>query len=119
MAKNIAVIGYSKEEHPDYYDLLEEMKEGDLIYIKSKRQYTSNQPLHLKAIGIVTDATVKPKALDDGTTASGIDVYWVKDFTESPEIIQAKPSPMSGSSVFEERSKTVIKEIVTHLYSHQ
>ncbi len=112
--KNIAVIGYSREEHSDYYELMEEIREGDLIFIKSKQMYRNNSPMYLKAIGIVIDAEIKPKNLRVGT-AEGIDVHWLKDFSKDPIKIQASPSPMSGITLFEEKRKRVIKKIVSHL----
>lgn len=115
IAKNIAVIGYTKTEHPEYYDLIEAIKEGDLIYIKSTRQNSNNSPIYLKAIGIVENADIEEKSLNNGTTASGIDVHWIQSFSEEPIKLQASPSPMRSVAIFEERNKNTIKEIISHL----
>ena len=113
----IAVIGYSREEHPDYYELMENIREGDLIYIKSRQMNKYDAPIKLKAIGIVVNAEIKPKNLSVGT-AQGIDVYWVNSFNDSgrePIKIQVPPSPLYNNTLFEEKDKIVIKEIVSYL----
>ncbi len=112
IAKNIAVIGYTEAEHPEYYDLMEAINEGDLIYIKSTKQHTNNTTIYLKAIGIVVNADIEAKSLNNGTIANGIDVHWIQSFPEKPKEIQASPSSMRGSTIFEERDKNIIRKII-------
>lgn len=114
IAKNIAVIGYTKEKHPEYYALMEEIKEGDLIYIKSTQQNSSNSSIYLKAIGIVKNAAIEIKSLNNGTTANGIDVHWIRNFSENPMKLQPSLFFARGGTIFEEKDKSIIREIISY-----
>ncbi len=107
----VAVLGYTEEQKPDYYDVMEKMKVGDLIYIKTR--FMADKPLKVKAIGIVTNAKILPKDALKGK--KGVDVHWIKKSVNHPIEIKAKPSANSVRTIFEEKNDDVIREIISHL----
>ena len=107
----VAVLGYTEQQKPDYYDVMKRMKVGDLIYIKTR--FMADKPLKVKAIGIVTDAVICPK--DALKEKKGIDVHWLKICVKQPIEIKSKPSANSVRTIFEEKNDDVIREIIMHL----
>jgi len=57
LKEKVAVIGYMEEEKPRYYEMIQSVEVGDLIFIKSR--FMLNQPLRIKAVGFVIDNEVK------------------------------------------------------------
>lgn len=53
LKEKVAVIGYMEEEKPRYYEMIQSVEVGDLIFIKSR--FMLNQPLRIKAVGFVID----------------------------------------------------------------
>ena len=51
LKEKVAVIGYMEEEKPRYYEMIQSVEVGDLIFIKSR--FMLNQPLRIKAVGFV------------------------------------------------------------------
>ena len=107
----VAVLGYTEEQKPDYYDVMKKMKVGDLIYIKTR--FMADKPLKVKAIGIVMNAEILPKDVLKGK--KGVDVHWIKHCVTDPIEIEAKPSSNSVRTIFEEKNDDVIREIISHL----
>lgn len=107
----VAVLGYTKEQKPDYYALMKNMKVGDLIYIKTR--FMADKPLKVKAIGIITNAEILPKDALPGK--EGVDVRWLKNFVTDPIEIESKPSSNSVRTIFEEKNDEVIREIISYL----
>lgn len=53
ITNQVASIGWTKEQAPALYNMVQEMEKGDIIYIKS--YVMKKRELRIKAIGIITD----------------------------------------------------------------
>ena len=80
LKEKVAVIGYMEEEKPRYYEMIQSVEVGDLIFIKSR--FMLNQPLRIKAVGFVIDNEVKN--IPNVYNAKGIKVCWKRDFSDKP-----------------------------------
>lgn len=102
------IIGYTEEEHPDYYVMLRTIKPGDIVFIKAR--FMLNQPMKIKAVGIAVDTNVSDENGMDGR--KGIIVNWVKDFTDQPVSIEKdKCNDGSTRTIYQERNPEIINQI--------
>ncbi|MFM1655528.1 hypothetical protein ACI7RC_26040 [Brevibacillus sp. B_LB10_24] len=67
-----ACIGWSVEQAPALHKMLQKIKIGDIIYIKSMAG-TTEKELIIKAIGVVTDDTI----VERQGLGLGISVRWI------------------------------------------
>ena len=105
------IIGYSEEEHPDYYRLLRSIKAGDIVFIKARHKMSNY--LRIKAIGIATTYQTSKK---DGTEEpESVCVSWIKNFiNDKPDKYKfEKERFVDGSkeTIYQERDEKVIKWI--------
>lgn len=107
-----AIIGYMKEEKPEYYRLLDSIKPCDVIFIKAR--FMKNKPLKVKAIGIVVSD--KPSTENGIWGREGIKVKWIKDFTDDPvEIEKKNNNDGSINTIYEETEQNVLSNIAKFL----
>ncbi len=50
---NFICVGYSKDDAPEFIEMMKEIKKGDIVYLKSWQ--IKGSVLHIKAIGVVTN----------------------------------------------------------------
>lgn len=103
-----AVIGYSEEDKPKFFEQLRSIKAGDLVFIKTR--FMPTQPLRVKAIGIALGSEV---SVENGMNGKkGIKVHWIKDFTESPQIIEkGRNYDGDNQTIYQEMNQDVIRQI--------
>lgn len=103
-----AVIGYSEEDKPKFFEQLRSIKAGDLVFIKTR--FMPTQPLRVKAIGIALGSEV---SVENGMNGKkGIKVHWIKDFTESPRIIEkGRKYDGDNQTIYQEMNQDVIRQI--------
>lgn len=107
-----AYIGWNKAEAPALFRMLDSVKVGDIIYIKSFS--LKSRKLNIKAIGIVTD-TNKYKSKDFGT---GICIKWKKDFKPITVYITDKiyKNNVFNNSLYEEFNDSIINLIIDNFF---
>lgn len=106
-----ATIGWDKAENPKFHELMEEVRPGDLIFIKAR--FMMNDPLRIKGIGIVVNTKLcKENGYHD---REGIKVHWVKNLTDSPVDISAPSKYGSTHTLYKEDDSEVIQKIVNLL----
>lgn len=109
LSEEVAVIGFSPEEKPKYYEMLQSVEVGDLIFIKSR--FMLNQPLRVKAIGIVKDSKIE--TIPNVYHAKGIKVYWIKDFSDAPlQIEKSREYDGDTRTIYQEKNEEVIRQII-------
>lgn len=107
--EEVAVIGFSVEEKPKYYEMLQSVEVGDLIFIKSR--FMLNQPLRVKAIGIVKDSKIE--TIPNVYHAKGIKVHWLEDFSDVPiQIEKSRERDGDTHAIYQEKNEEVIKQII-------
>lgn len=67
--KGIACVGWNISDAPELHSILQSVKIGDIFYIKS---YSPSNGLYIKAVGIVSNNTVKQE-----TEGAGVSVNWI------------------------------------------
>lgn len=77
----VSCIGWTNEEAPSLYNIMRQIKVGDIVYIKS---FNPKSGLFIKAVGIVTDNNIQDmKAIGLG---HGIKTRWL--WTGSKNIVE-------------------------------
>lgn len=76
----VAVIGHDLSKHPRLKKLRENVRPGDLIFIKSRYDYS--KPLRIKGIGVVMNicALVNPCILSDFPLEQGFFISVIPQF---------------------------------------
>lgn len=100
-----ACIGWSNNKAPSLYRMLNSIKPGDIIYIKSFA--LRNQSLHIKAVGIVTDTNVP-------NLENGVKVKWKLNSNIEPFEITSERyrNNVYGNTLYEEYDQEIITEVV-------
>ena len=102
------VLGYTKEQKPDYYDMFCSINPGDIVFIKSR--FMPNVPLRVKAIGIVISN--KPSEENGIWGREGLRVKWIKNCINNPiDIEKGKYNDGSTKALYQERDLEVIRKI--------
>ncbi|WP_069987570.1 MULTISPECIES: hypothetical protein [Eubacteriales] len=112
----VAFIGHDLSKHPRLKELRKKIRLGDLIFIKSRHDYS--KPLRIKGIGIVTDADWSLKyGYED---KEGIKVYWVKDLSGDDYVEIPAPNKYGSThTLYQETDPTVIENILNSLYKEK
>lgn len=107
-----ASIGYDEENKSTYHKMIREsVKIGDLIFIKAK--HNENGKMRIKAIGVVIDNNL---CKDNGFEGQdGIKVYYIKNLTDNPIVIDSPPEYGSTHTLYKEEKATVVQQIVNLL----
>ncbi len=109
--KQVACSGWGKSNEY-FYELLKQMKIGDIIFLKTYDK--GNYLLRIKAIGIVIDK----KITDDGNLGSCITVKYVKVYDEPLEIKVNDSVLHRGATLYEELNNDVCKKIINELLTN-
>lgn len=106
--KGEIIIGYSEEDHPDYYRLLRTIKAGDIVFIKARHK--TSKYLRVKAIGIATEyCTCKADGMEQ---PESVRVCWIKNaINEKYKIEKERFVDGSKETIYQERDEKVIKWI--------
>lgn len=112
--RKIAYLGYKKEDAPVFYEMLKEIKLGDIVYIKSLPIGGSN--LRIKNVGIVTRELSDVEQYIDGDTKNDtLGVKWL-DLQIDLDIEKCdKKYTARSTSVYREYSPFVINEIMSRV----
>ena len=107
--KDRIIIGYSEEDHPDYYEIMRSINPGDIVFIKAR--FMLNQPMKIKAVGIAVDTDLSNANGMDGQ--KGIIVKWLKDLTDEPVVLEkTRVNDGSTRTIYQERDLKIIDQIV-------
>ena len=107
--KDRIIIGYSEEDHPDYYEIMGSINPGDIVFIKAR--FMLNQPMKIKAVGIAVDTDLSNANGMDGQ--KGIIVKWLKDLTDEPVVLEkTRVNDGSTRTIYQERDLKIIDQIV-------
>lgn len=106
-----ACIGWRCEDKPELYEILNDIKIGDIIYIKSL--YHASKAMKVKAVGIVT-SELKRQNTHQGyeNCENEIGVKWLN--TDINKIINVEDSDLNKrkGSLFIETNPEYIKNII-------
>ena len=91
-----ACIGWRCEDKPELYEILNDIKIGDIIYIKSL--YHASKAMKVKAVGIVTS-----------------ELKWLNSSINKYIIIDDDRLKERKGSLFAETNKDYIKEIISFI----
>ena len=108
ISRGLACVGYEYEDAPSLHKLLNHIKVGDLIYIKS---YPPNIGLIIKAVGIVIDDEVKTyRGLE-----RGLKVKYVWKGNEVIGQLKEDPYNVRNITLYEEFNPDVQKKVIQFL----
>jgi hypothetical protein len=107
----VACVGWAPNDAPAAHAQMASVKAGDVFFIKS---YAPNAGLHIKAVGIVTDATFR-KITD--TLGWGVSVRWVDmpggRIAVGP--VEDHSDYMRRGTLYEEFNQNIIKRVLDAL----
>lgn len=130
-AENNFVLGWGYDDAEDLYGLISSVKNGDIIYLKSKSPKSSK--MTVKAIGIVTkslvhyliadeaektklpDKTKVVRLADGGNLAIGVKWIVKTPFELDIDESRGKLTTIRPSSFYEEFLPSVQRAIIDHL----
>ena len=104
ISEGVACIGWTPEQAPVLHRMLKYIKMGDIIYIKS---YPPQIGLIIKAVGIVTDDTVKDYAF-----GKGVEVRWIWTGDQRLGQLADKCTSLRTGTLFEETSAEVSTKLI-------
>lgn len=109
-----ACIGWRCEDKPELYEILNDIKIGDIIYIKSL--YHASKAMKVKAVGIVT-SELKRQNTHQGyeNCENEIGVKWLNSSINKYIIIYDDRLKERKGSLFAETNKDYIKEIISFI----
>ncbi len=113
-----AFIGYLEKDKPEYYELIKQVKIGDVLVLKA-RFPLNRHVLRIKAIGMATDTNFN---LENGAlNRKGIKVKWFFDFRHAPEeIALTKENNRSdlANTIMKIENESLIEAIAEILKKH-
>jgi hypothetical protein len=108
--QRMACVGWSEQDAPPLFDILRNIGNGDLVFIKS---FNPQVGLTIKAVGIVTDRTIRQYAVL-GHPRNGVTVLWVWHGSDSVGKIDDK-YPIRSVTLFQEHTPSVQARVIGHL----
>ncbi len=104
----VACIGWDPDDAPAAHAQMKGIKAGDVIFIKS---YAPNAGLHIKAVGVVTNATFRRVT---ELLGYGVDVRWVPmpDGRIALGPIEDHSDYMRRGSLYEEFNPDVVQRVL-------
>lgn len=107
-------IGWKNTDKPELYEVLNNIKIGDIIYIKSL--YHASKAMKVKAVGIVT-SELKRQNTHQGyeNCENEIGVKWLNSSIDKYIIIDDDRLQERKGSLFAETNKDYIKEIISFI----
>ena len=106
--KGIACVGWDITDTPELHKILQSIKIGDIFYIKS---HSPSNGLYIKAVGIVTDNTLKKEV-----EGIGVSVRWIWDGWHHYGKVQDKYNVRS-ITIYEEYNKDIQDLILSFIFS--
>ncbi len=110
--QGMACVGWSEADAPPLFDILRNIRNGDLVFVKS---FNPQVGLTLKAVGVVTNRTIG-QFLVLGEERSGITVRWVWHGNDVVGEVKDK-YPVRSGTLFEEHTFSVQTRVINHLLS--
>ncbi len=110
LQQSMACVGWSEAVAPPLFDLLRDIGNGDLVYIKS---FNPSVGLTIKAVGVVVDRTVRQYPVV-GRSCFGVGVRWVWQGTDQVGKIDDK-YPIRTVTLFREHTPEVQQRVIAHL----
>lgn len=106
-------LGWRREEKPEYFKMLEEIKLGDIIYVKS--YFIPTEPMTVKAICVVTE-TLRNSNSHNGYEQcdNEIGVKWLSTNLNKKIPIDSMFKERK-SSIFKESNSAIIRDILSLL----
>jgi hypothetical protein len=106
----MACVGWSEQDAPPLFDILRNIGNGDLVFIKS---FNLQVGLTIKAVGVVTDRTIRQYTVQ-GCPRHGVAVCWVWQGSDQVGRIDDK-YPVRTVTLFEEHTPSVQARVIRHL----
>jgi hypothetical protein len=101
-----ACIGWSREEAPTLYEMLQGVRIGSIVYLKS---FNPNSGLRIKAVGIVDGPIIKTNLSDDS-----LSVAWIWTGEELIGQVNDKYSART-CTIYEEHNPNIQARVVALL----
>lgn len=108
--QRVACVGWTQDEAPTLHNILRCVKIGDIMYIKSA---PIGQGLYIKAVGIVTDNTVRYE--EDGLGAR-VSMNWIWTGMDHFGVVDDKYN-VRNITLYEEFSREVQSRVLELLFS--
>lgn len=112
LRQGMACVGWSEQDAPPLFDMLRNIGNGDLVFIKS---FNPQVGLIIKAVGVVADRTIRQFPVQ-GHPRHGITVRWVWQGHDPVAKIDDK-YPVRSVTLFQEHTPSVQARIIAHLLS--
>ncbi len=113
--REIAYVGYNRETASDIFRVLDSIKKGDLIYIKS----TYKDILYIKAIGIVKNDNIEAFSAFENPNDNvyGMKVKWLIELSKCEKFPFCKDYHYNvfKNTVYEELNDDVLDFITTQI----
>lgn len=113
--REIAYVGYNRETASDIFRVLDSIKKGDLIYIKS----TYKDILYIKAIGIVKNDKIEAFSAFENPNDNvyGIKVKWLIELPKCEKFPFGKDRHYNvfKNTVYEELNDDVLDFVTTQI----
>jgi hypothetical protein len=103
LERGCACVGWPEPEAPPAHAILRHLRTGDIIFIKS---FAPQVGLTIKAIGIVTEGSVRTYPDIEGADRSGVPVRWLWRGEERIGKLEDK-WPVRSVTIFEEHHPDV------------
>jgi hypothetical protein len=110
LRQGMACVGWSEQDAPPLFDILRNISNGDLVFIKS---FNPQVGLTIKAVGVVTDRTIRQYPVQ-GQPRQGVSVCWVWQGSDPVGKIDDK-YPVRSLTLFEEHTPSVQSRVIRHL----
>ena len=110
LRQGMACVGWAEQDAPPLFDILRNIGNGDLVFIKS---FNPQVGLVIKAVGIVTDRTIREYPVD-GHPRHGVTVRWVWHGNDRVGKIDDK-YPVRNLTLFQEHTPSVQGRVIGHL----
>jgi hypothetical protein len=110
--RNIVGIGWTEQESPELHQLVKTLRVGDIVYIKSVA--ASSRFIYVKAIGVISDVTIRTAEDTDELVQIGRNTIWLS--TRNFQI--RKPSERNNvryNSIYQEFHPEVQSAILRRL----
>jgi hypothetical protein len=109
--QGMACVGWSEAQAPPLFDMLRNIGNGDLVFIKS---YNQTVGLTIKAVGVVSDRTIRQFIILD-EPRSGVTVRWVWRGNDQFGLTDDNYTPARNLTLYQEHSPEIQARVIHHL----
>lgn len=104
----VACVGWARDEAPAVHAQMSSIKSGDVLFIKS---FAPSAGLHIKAVGIVTDADFR-KITDK--LGYGVSVRWTRVPPDQVAVgaLEDRSDYMRRGSLYEEFNPRIVSKVL-------